>query len=121
PLQLDDRVTRVETRHEKHPGKDDVHLLHFASGRVLQVDGAVAEAAAVGERMEKKRWSRELAHGGRIDSLVFSEDVHGMVWAMPAILLVIATATAFPAANTPSENVGKRERFIANTRCRPAT
>lgn len=59
PVSVDGRITDMELRREKHPGVDDVHLLHV-DGRRLHVDAAVAEALRPGLRMEKEVFSTTL-------------------------------------------------------------
>jgi hypothetical protein len=89
PLALNGTVTRLETRTEKHPGVDDVHLL-TVGGRELQIDAEVAGLLHVGDAIEKKPWSRTLRTPRGIVRLNPSADVWGMTMAMP----IIAAASA---------------------------
>lgn len=94
PLALDARVVGKELKREKHPGKDDVCLLRLEGGRTLHVDAAVFAEVANGDTLEKRAGEEELAVNGEAISLQFSPDYHGMLIAMPAILLVMAGAAA---------------------------
>src|SRR5687768_14043032 len=69
PLALSERIALKEVRREKHPGKDDVHLFHLASGKTLHVDAAVYETLAASEFVRKSAWSTELQHDGQAMSL----------------------------------------------------
>ena len=68
---------------------DDVYLLQFQSGQTLQVDGTVFDSVRVGETISKTAWSNQLAVNGRTVELEWSADLLGMIWAMPAILIVL--------------------------------
>lgn len=89
PLELHETVAKKEVRREKHPGHDDVHLLYFQSGRVLEVDRQVFEAVHDGERIEKSVWTRELRHGAHASQLFWSRDFQGMTRAMPIAVLIL--------------------------------
>jgi hypothetical protein len=99
PLELDLVIVRKETRHEKHPPKDDVYLLH-ASASTLHVDQVVYDAVHEGDRLRKTAWSRQLAADGRQIPLAYSRDVRGMMFAMPCtltvVLLLAAIAVSLP-------------------------
>jgi hypothetical protein len=87
PIALNGPVTHLETRAEKHPGVDDVHLL-TVGGRKLQIDAAVADRLRVGDVIDKRGWSRTL-HTPRGDvRLEPSADVWGMAVAMPIVCAV---------------------------------
>jgi hypothetical protein len=89
PLELHEAVAKKEVRREKHPDHDDVHLLCFQSGRVLEVDRQVFEAVHEGERIEKSVWARELRHGAHALQLFWSRDYQGMTRAMPMVVLIL--------------------------------
>jgi hypothetical protein len=89
PLALDGVVTTMELRREKHPGRDDVFLLTLQSRSPFQVDEAIYRAVAIGERLHKARWSKELTHDGHTLALDWSRDCRGMVMAMPAVVLIL--------------------------------
>lgn len=94
PLALDDMVIAAETRREKHPGHDDVYLIELQSRRSVQVDEAVYRAISVGQRLQKPRWSRQLAHDSHVLPLTWSRDFLGMTAAMPIVLLIVAATAA---------------------------
>lgn len=89
PLSLDDRVEQVEIRYEKHPGKDDVYLVHLRSGRTLHMDQAVATALLPKGTIQKQPWERQAKVNDRIVNLDWSADACGMSRAMPAIMLIL--------------------------------
>lgn len=103
PLQLDVRVLRKEVRREKHPGRDDVLLLHLDPPRVLQVDRPVFAAARVGDRyrLQKRAWSRHLEHGDDVTMLSWSKDFQGMTKAMPIVLLVLLATAGYALRANP--------------------
>lgn len=101
PLALNAEITEMELRYEKHPGKDDVCLLHLNTGRTLHVDAAVYEHLKVGDVVRKPRWSFTLDVNDDARPLTWSADFHGMVAAMPAILVVLV-ATVYFAGREPS-------------------
>lgn len=95
PMRLLDRIKQKEIRREKHPGKDDVLLLHMESGSVLHVDRPVFEALREGDEIAKEAWSRQLRYGNQQLALGWSQDTRGMARGMPAVLVVLmATAAA---------------------------
>jgi hypothetical protein len=96
PLALAEQIATKEVRREKHAGKDDVCLLHFASGRSLHVDAAVYGLVEEGEVLEKVAWSTSLRHNGRDAALAWSTDFYGMLVGMP-LILIITGATAYMA------------------------
>ncbi len=89
PLSLNDIVERVEIRHEKHPGKDDVYLVHLRSGRTMHMDQAVATALFLKGTIQKQSWERHVRVKNRIVNLDWSADARGMFLAMPAIMLIL--------------------------------
>ena len=86
PLALDTTVLRKETRHEKHPPKDDVCFLYTNSEGVLHVDQPVYDAVNEGDRLRKAAWSRQLMHDEQQISLAYSADLRGLLVVMPGIL-----------------------------------
>ena len=106
PLELNDVVLKKEVRREKHPGYDDVHLLHFQSGRVLEVDEQVFDAVRDGDLIEKSAWARDLRHGSHTSQLSWSRDFRGMTWAMPIVVLILgvtAMCVPVPLLRPPSD------------------
>jgi hypothetical protein len=95
PLQLDARVTSREVRREKHPGKDDVHLLHLEPFHALHVDGDVYASVTDGDRLRKEAWSRTLQVNDKTLPLVWSRDARGMLVAMPLVLLILLATAAW--------------------------
>lgn len=88
PLGIEGRVDSLETRTEKHPGVDDVHLVGVG-GRVLHLDKAFVQQLAVGDTLRKRPWSTSARVGGKTLKLGASRDFYGMVVAM---LLLTGTA-----------------------------
>lgn len=93
PLALDGRVASREVRHEKHPGNDDVCLLHFEDGRTLHVDAAVFAAVSAGQRLHKSAWQRSLDRDGVRVPLDWSADARGM-WPTMGVALVTLLGVA---------------------------
>lgn len=106
PLAVDARVLTRETRPEKHPGIDDVYLLHLVGGATLQVDQAVYDLVDQGDEIGKPAWSRRFQCGGKVHTLRLSTDFHGMLCLMPATLaiavLLVARSNSQRAAPGPS-------------------
>ena len=90
PLALDAEVLGKEVRSEKHPGKDDVHLLWLAGRGALHVDREVYDHVKVGETLRKDRQSPQLRHGNQVLELRWSQDHEGMQRAMPICLGLLA-------------------------------
>jgi hypothetical protein len=95
PLQLDAVVSGKEVRHEKHPPKDDVCLLALGEQSMIHVDRAVFDVVAIGDRLAKTRWSTILVVGEKPLKLEYSDDIHGMVRAMPLVFLVFLAAAVW--------------------------
>lgn len=93
PLELDGVVTRLETRSEKHPGIDDVHLLHLSSRETIQVDAEVAHHLRRGDRVVKRRWGTRLTTQRGSFALTPSADLRGMLAAMPLVLALTVLAS----------------------------
>jgi len=89
PLAIDNVVVAKEIRHEKHPPRDDVCLLHLQSGRALHVDAALFDAVAKGATLHKLAWSDVLVHDGRELKLALSIDFVGMTRVMPGLFLIL--------------------------------
>lgn len=82
-------IVDKETRREKHPGHDDVHLLRLEDGRMIHVDRPVFEAVRTSERLSKTAWTSVLQHDGRATALEWSADARGMAVMMPLMLAVL--------------------------------
>jgi hypothetical protein len=91
PLEISGTVVRKEVRHEKHPPKDSVWLIRVGADQ-FQVDQAVFDAVAVGDDLQKERWSRKLLCNQQAIELDWSADDRGMLWAMPLSVGVILAA-----------------------------
>lgn len=92
PHRVDATIDRIEVRHEKHPGVDDVWLVHL-DGRAVHVDAATARRLQVGVPLHKERWDTRLTAGDRAIPLSLSHDAQGMLWVMPlTVLAAIAVA-----------------------------
>ncbi len=90
PLALDGQLVRREMRPEKHPGLDDVCLLHLADGRVLHVDAPVYFAVREGQHLRKNRRQRTLRHDDQEFRLVYSTDFHTqLAVALAAAVLLV--------------------------------
>ena len=88
PVALNAEVVEKELRHEKHPGKDEVCLLHTGDGRILHVEKSVYDSVEVGS-LQKSAWSYEVANDGHGIQLAWSTDFNGMILAGPAHVIVI--------------------------------
>lgn len=109
PLALNAEVIEVELRHEKHPGKDDVCLLHFATGEALHVDASVFKKIRAGDFVRKLPWSFEIVVNDESTPLMWSADFYGMIAAMPTILIALI-ATGFFACRAPSASATDHSR-----------
>jgi hypothetical protein len=94
PLALDAVVASKETRHEKHPPKDDVCLIRLDDQRQLQVDQPIYGAIRASDHLRKQPWSRRLDTSGRVATLYWSRDSCGMAYAMSISLAIIAASAA---------------------------
>ena len=97
PVAVEGVVTGLETRKEKHPGKDDVYLVRVEGGKgdisIRQVDELVYQELNVGDQIFKLAGQRSLVINQSSLPLRFSEDFWGMVYAMPmAVVLGLATS-----------------------------
>ena len=96
PLALDAQVDRKSRLTEKYGKVDDVYLLYFEDNETLQVDADVYFAIKKKARLRKRAWSFQLETGGQLVDLRWSQDLYGMLWAMPltlAIFIALAVAT----------------------------
>ena len=89
PLALEGVVRNKELRREKHPGVDDVYLLHLDRSGAIPVDRSVFDHVQPGDLLRKPRWSRQLQAGNRYVPLSWSDDSRGMLVAMPVAWAVI--------------------------------
>ena len=84
PMALDGTVTSVETRHEKHPGVDDVWLVSI-DGDQRHLDTEIAVGLSVGDHLEKERWGTHLEVNGEARSLHLSSDARAMLFLAPMV------------------------------------
>ena len=99
PIALEAVVVDTTLLHEKHPGRDDVHILALrpASGgpeRRLRVEAPIYREVSRGDRLEKRAWETRLEAGGRTLWLEPGPVAGGMFAAMlcavaPAITLLL--------------------------------
>lgn len=89
PRDVDATVQRVEVRHEKHPGVDDVWIVHLDDDAV-HVDAAIAQRLERGMALRKDAWDTTLTAGGENVSLHLSREARGMLWVMPLAVLSAA-------------------------------
>ena len=85
PVGLSGRVERVEVRHEKHPGRDDVHLVTVA-GCEVHLDADVASLVREGDDISKSAWSTQLTTPRGTQELGVSKDFQRMTIAMPLMI-----------------------------------
>lgn len=98
PLAWHGTVTRVEVRHEKHPGVDDAWFV-FVDGKEVHVDQAVAALVREGARVDKDRWQRSLRVDGTDHPLRYGTDARRMLLVAPAIAAAAALAAVYPGAS----------------------
>jgi hypothetical protein len=110
PLSLDAQVRGKEVRHEKHPPKDDVHLLDLGPAGKLQVNPAVFERVTTGDSLRKDAWSARLYVNDQAVLLEWSAEARGMLAAMPLSLVVLLGTTAVVSGRVA---VGRRSRTTA--------
>jgi hypothetical protein len=91
PVALDGTITKMELRHEKHPGVDDVWLVTVGD-RLLHVDDEVAFQLHHGATVAKGAWETTLTVDGRQVGLALSPDAVGMLVVMPLAVVVAAGA-----------------------------
>ena len=104
PMALDGTVTSVETRHEKHPGVDDVWLVSI-DGDQRHLDTEIAVGLSVGDRLEKERWDTHLEVNGEARSLHLSNDSRAMLFLAP-ILALTAAVLAVPQRRSGAGTTG---------------
>ena len=87
PMSIVGTVIDIELRREKHPGKDDVHLVTWTppsgASQTIQMDKAIAEQLKPGNQIHKLAWQSTLYSENRSISLAYSDDLWGMLKAMP--------------------------------------
>ena len=93
PVAVEGMVEDVEVREEKHPGIDDVWLIHVA-GQRLHADAEIAAQLTPGQRISKNAWASRLKVGGTTVPLSLSSDAVGMLWLMP-LVLALSTVVSF--------------------------
>ncbi len=94
PHAIDGTVTAVEVRREKHPGVDDVWLVHLDDGRRIHADAEVARHVSSGARLTTAAGDAQLRVDGTTVDLGLSRDAIGMLWVMPLTILTAAATTA---------------------------
>jgi hypothetical protein len=108
PMALDGTVTGIETRHEKHPGVDDVWLVAI-DGDQRHVDTEIAKGLSVGDHIEKMRWDTRLEVNGEPRSLHLSNDSRAMLFLAP-ILALTAAVLAVPQRRSRAGTTGWHPR-----------
>jgi hypothetical protein len=103
PLALNGLVLEKRTLPEKHPGLDDVLMLDLSANRTIQVDREVFRVVAVGDRIQKERWNRDLLINNQPAKLAWSADLLGMCTVMPSVLLIFAVTIAIVAFRNSKE------------------
>ncbi|HUE75082.1 MAG TPA: hypothetical protein VMP01_29710 [Pirellulaceae bacterium] len=101
PIALDGVISSTAMGREKHAGLDDVFWIRLGSQPAIQVDEPVYRAVAIGQRLEKPRWSKQLRVGGHTFALTWSQDFRGMIAAMPIVLGIVAATMAAATWNLP--------------------
>ncbi|MGH2820078.1 MAG: hypothetical protein ACRDJ5_05450, partial [Actinomycetota bacterium] len=88
PPALRGRISSIQSRFEKHPGVDTVHLV-TVRGETMQVDEYLALRLDEGDRVEKPAWATEIEVNGEPVALHTSRDFERMLVAVPAIVAVM--------------------------------
>ena len=101
PTAVHGRVTNIEVRREKHPGRDDVYLV-AVEGRSRVVDRPVAEVVATGDQVDKDRWDARLQTSRGSRPLRYSDDVRGLLATLPVVLAAVLWLLCKPQSLTPS-------------------
>jgi hypothetical protein len=89
PIAIDGVIHNTEKRLEKKSGVDDVFLLTFDNGRVIQVDRPLFELAEQGSRFRKDAWSVDLSIDSQWVELEWSRDFRFMCIVMPIACLAM--------------------------------
>lgn len=90
---MEGAVTGMDRRLEKHPGEDDVYLIAWDGGPMVQVDSALFERMQLGSIVEKEAWSMSIRIDGRTEEISLSRDFWGMLaLALPAIIVLLVYA-----------------------------
>jgi hypothetical protein len=98
PLAWHGTVTRVEVRHEKHPGVDDAWFV-TVDGDERHVDAYVAALVREGVHVDKDPWERALRVDGVARPLRYTDDARRMALVAPAIAAVAALVAVYPGAS----------------------
>lgn len=85
PNEIHGMAVGLEVRREKHPGVDDVFILHLDEGDFV-VDREVAASFEGGELIDKEAWSSDITVAGDVQHLETSSDFRRMLIAMPLVL-----------------------------------
>jgi hypothetical protein len=106
PMAFDGTVTSIETRHEKHPGVDDVWLVSI-DGDQRHLDTEIAVGLSVGDHVTKERWDTRLEVNGKERSLHLSDDSRAMLFFAP-ILALAAAVLAIPQRRSGAGTTGSQ-------------
>jgi allantoicase len=85
PHEIHGMAVGLEVRREKHPGVDDVFILHLDEGDFV-VDREVAGLVHRGELIDKNAWSPDITVAEESHHLETSPDFRRMLIAMPLLL-----------------------------------
>ena len=107
PLSFDGVVTNVELREEKHPGVDDVYILHLGSDAFV-IDSEIASQIKTGDRVQKGAWSADLRVNDETMPLRTSRDFQRMLIAMPLVMVAILFTLKRRASHIESEGEPSR-------------
>lgn len=113
PISVRGRVASKEIKFEKHPGRDDVCLLHLTSGEVLHIDSRVFEEIAEQGVIQKDAWKAELISNEKIIRLWWSNDSIGMFRAMPLIMFALVMTAVI--VKKLSDSDGRRTQPVSTT------
>lgn len=100
PLAIDDTVVRIEIRQEKHPGRDDVYLVHWENSTPQHIDEQLASQLQPGDLFSKLAGQAEATVNAEAKPLNWSQDYLGMQIVMPASLLSVLVAAAWAIARS---------------------
>ena len=95
PMALDGTVTSIETRHEKHPGVDDVWLVAI-DGDQRHLDTEIAVGLSVGDHLEKERWDTHRRGEQRGAVAAPEQRSRAMLFLAPILALTAAVLAAAP-------------------------
>jgi hypothetical protein len=94
PHRIDATVADIEVRREKHPGIDDVWLVHLDDGRRIHADAEIARQLSDGAQLTKAPGQTQMTVDGTTLPLAPSHDALGMLWVMPLTLITAIAAAA---------------------------